>query len=74
MNTTTQIIPEAAETALAAENAALKAKLASLTGEEADEKLIRQKMEAGLSRDQARAAIRHQRDFDKRKAAYPKNV
>lgn len=37
-----------------------------------DEKLIAQKMSVGLTRDQAIAALRHQRDYDAKKKASKK--
>lgn len=54
------------ETDLAAENASLKAKL---TGQADDEKLIREKMSVGLTREQAISAIRNQREYAVRKGA-----
>lgn len=55
----------AAENAkLRKENEALKAKAPKL---DANAKLIRQKMDAGLSREQAEAAIKHQAAYDAKK-------
>jgi hypothetical protein len=57
---------------LAVENAALKARLAEMesakTQNDHDEKLIREKMSKGLRREQARAVILRQREFDAKKA------
>jgi hypothetical protein len=56
---------------LAAENAALKTRLAGFEAAEkqaaADELLIREKMSRGLRREQARAVLQRQRDYDARK-------
>ncbi|HEV7926743.1 MAG TPA: hypothetical protein VGR14_15395 [Verrucomicrobiae bacterium] len=56
---------------LAAENAALKAKVAEFQAAkkqaDADEILIADKMAKGLRREQAAAVLRRQRDFDTRK-------
>lgn len=54
------------ETDLAAENTALKAKLAAQAG---DEKLIAEKMASGLTRGMAISAIKRQRAFAARRAA-----
>jgi hypothetical protein len=58
---------------LAAENAALKARIAELESAksrlDADETLIVAKMAKGLRREQARAVINRQREFDGRKKA-----
>jgi len=60
--------PSAAE--LAAENAALKAKIAQFEAAkkqaDADEILIGEKMAKGLRREQATAVIKRQREFDAR--------
>jgi hypothetical protein len=57
--------------AVQAENAALKARIAELesakTRIDADEALITQKMAKGLRREQAAAVIRRQREFDERR-------
>ncbi|HEX3717837.1 MAG TPA: hypothetical protein VH595_07700 [Verrucomicrobiae bacterium] len=54
---------------LAAENAALKARIAQFesakTQTDADEQLILEKMTKGLRREQAIAVIQRQREFDK---------
>ena len=56
--------------ALAAENAALKSKIAEFTAAktqaDADEILIVQKMSKGLRREQAAAVLKRQREFDAR--------
>lgn len=52
--------------ALVKENAALKSAKAQV---EADEKIIREKMSHGLTRDQAISVINRQREHDKAKAA-----
>jgi hypothetical protein len=56
---------------LAAENAALKARLAVFEAaqkqEAADEIVIKEKMSRGLRREQAKAVVQRQRDFDARK-------
>ena len=56
---------------LAAENAALKARLAVFEEAQkqaaADEILIAEKISKGLRREQARAVLQRQRDFDARK-------
>jgi hypothetical protein len=56
---------------LAAENAALKAKVAEFQAAkkqaDADEILIADKMAKGLRREQAAAVLKRQRDFDARK-------
>jgi hypothetical protein len=53
---------------LAAENAALKAKIAAFESAkqqaDADEILIAQKMAKGLRREQATAVLKRQREFD----------
>jgi hypothetical protein len=55
---------------LVAENAALKARLAGFEAAEkqvaADELLIREKMSRGLRREQARAVLQRQREYDAR--------
>jgi hypothetical protein len=55
---------------LAAENAALKAKVAEFQAvkqqADADEIVIAEKMAKGLRREQAAAVIRRQREFDQR--------
>ena len=57
--------------ALAAENAALKSKIAEFTAArkqaDADEILIVQKMSKGLRREQAAAVLKRQREFDARR-------
>jgi predicted DNA-binding WGR domain protein len=57
--------------ALAAENAALKAKIAEFTAAkqqaDADEILIAQKMSKGLRREQAAAVLKRQREYDARR-------
>ena len=57
--------------ALAAENAALKAKIAEFTAAksqaDADEILIAEKMTKGLRREQAAAVLKRQREFDKQR-------
>jgi hypothetical protein len=62
---------------LAAENAALKARIAELESAksrlDADETLIAAKMAKGLRREQARAVINRQREFDGRKQKQIKN-
>jgi hypothetical protein len=62
---------------LAAENAALKARLAQIesakTQTDADEKLIAEKMARGLRREQAAAVISRQREFDSNKKLRIKN-
>jgi hypothetical protein len=54
---------------LAAENAALKARIAQFesakTQTDADEKLVLEKMTKGLRREQAIAVLQRQREFDK---------
>jgi predicted DNA-binding WGR domain protein len=62
---------------LAAENAALKAKVAQFEAvkkqADADEILIAEKMSKGLRREQAAAVLRRQREFDARqKSITPK--
>ncbi len=56
---------------LAAENAALKARIAEFEAAkkqaDADEILIAEKMSKGLRREQAAAVIKRHRDFDARK-------
>jgi hypothetical protein len=56
---------------LAAENAALKARIAEFESArkqaDADEILIAEKMTKGLRREQAQAVIKRQREFDARK-------
>jgi predicted DNA-binding WGR domain protein len=56
---------------LAAENAALKAKIAEFNAAkkqaDADEILIAEKMAKGLRREQATAVLKRQREFDARK-------
>jgi hypothetical protein len=56
---------------LAAENEALRkqnaALLKSQSATSADEKLIREKVAAGLTREQAIASIKHQRAFEEKK-------
>ena len=56
--------------ALAAENAALKSKIAEFTAArkqaDADEILIVQKMSKGLRREHAAAVLKRQREFDAR--------
>jgi hypothetical protein len=63
--------PTPATPELAAENAALRARIAGLEAAEkqaaADELLIREKMSKGLRREQARAVLQRQRDYDARK-------
>jgi len=58
-------------TDLAAENAALKAKIAEFQAAQkqadADEILIAEKMAKGLRREQAAAVLKRQREFDARK-------
>jgi len=58
---------------LAAENAALKARIAEMesaqTRLDADEVLIAGKMTKGLRREQARAVINRQREYDARRKA-----
>jgi hypothetical protein len=62
---------------LAAENAALKARIADLESAknrlDADEILIAEKMGKGLRREQARAVINRQREFDAKKQKQIKN-
>ena len=62
--------------ALAAENAALKAKVAEFTAAKkqaaADEILIAGKMAKGLRREQAAAVLKRQREFDARQKAKAK--
>jgi hypothetical protein len=62
---------------LAAENAALKARLAEMESAksrlDADEILIAAKMAKGLRREQARAVINRQREFEARKQQQIKN-
>ena len=57
--------------ALAAENTALKAKIAEFTAAkqqaDADEILIAEKMSKGLRREQAAAVLKRQREFDARR-------
>jgi len=64
--------PPAPGTDLAAENAALKAKIAEFQAvkkqADADEIVIAEKMAKGLRREQAAAVIKRQREFDARKA------
>lgn len=61
---------------LAAENAGLKARIAELESAknklDADELLIAEKMAKGLRREQARAVINRQREFDAKKPAVAK--
>jgi hypothetical protein len=68
MSKETSLTPAAPD--LAAENAALKARLAGFEAAEkqaaADELLIREKMSRGLRREQARAVLKRQRDYDAR--------
>ena len=56
--------------ALAAENAALKSKIAEFTAAktqaDADEILVAEKMSKGLRREQAAAVLKRQREFDAR--------
>jgi hypothetical protein len=56
---------------LASENAALKARIAEMESvksqNDADEALIVAKMAKGLRREQARAVIYRQREYDKKK-------
>lgn len=56
---------------LAAENAALKARIAEFESarkqSDADEILVAEKMTKGLRREQAQAVIKRQREFDARK-------
>ena len=63
----------AARPDLAAENAALKERLAAYEAaekqSEADEVLIAEKMSKGLRREQARAVLQRQREYDARKKA-----
>jgi hypothetical protein len=58
---------------LAAENAALKARIAELESAknrlDTDETLIAEKMAKGLRREQARAVINRQREFEARRKA-----
>jgi hypothetical protein len=70
----TRAVSEPADATLAsaqAENAALKARIAEMESvksqNEADETLIVAKMAKGLRREQARAVILRQREYDKRK-------
>ncbi len=62
---------------LAAENAALKARLAVYEAAkkqgEADEVVIAEKMSKGLRREQAAAVLQRQRDYDAGKKAAKKN-
>ena len=61
---------------LAAENAALKAKIAEFQAArkqaDADEILIAEKMSKGLRREQAAAVLKRQREFDERQKAKAK--
>ena len=61
---------------LAAENAALKAKIAEFQAAkkqaDADEILIAVKMAKGLRREQAAAVLKRQREFDERQKAKAK--
>jgi hypothetical protein len=63
-------------TDLAGENAALRARLAEMESakiqNDADEKIIVAKMSRGLRREQARAVIYRQREFDSRRKAAAK--
>jgi hypothetical protein len=63
--------PQTTATDLAAENAALKAKIAEFQAAQkqadADEILIAEKMAKGLRREQAAAVLKRQREFDARK-------
>jgi hypothetical protein len=53
--------------ALAKENAALKSKVSKLeSARGVDDKAVREKMAAGLSREQAEAAVKHQAAFSER--------
>ncbi len=58
---------------LAAENNSLRQRVADLEAGQKrakeDEKAIREKMAAGLPREQAEAAVRHQAAYDKQLAA-----
>ncbi|MGO8698566.1 MAG: hypothetical protein ACLQVY_12695 [Limisphaerales bacterium] len=69
--------PTAAAPDLAAENAALKVRIAGFEAAEkqaaADELLIREKMSKGLRREQARAVLQRQRDYDARKKSKETN-
>jgi hypothetical protein len=69
--------PRASGADLAAENAALRKRIAEMesaqTQLDADEKLIVAKMSKGLRREQARAVIHRQREFDKANEGKIKN-
>jgi hypothetical protein len=62
--------PQTPAAELAAENAALKAKIAEIQAAkkqaDADEIIIAEKMAKGLRREQAAAVLKRQREFDAR--------